>query len=239
MERPARPRRDPFRSRQALNDKRAPSGILDANLLLKLRFGLTITSTSARPPCPGTTSSLAEPGDIDFVVVREGTEATRATANPAHGHGARDRHRGLRQHGPRVRRLVRYTFELARSWDRKKLTLVHKHNVLVNAGRLTSAPWTRRQSSTRTSRWTTCTWTSHDLHDHGSGAFSCDRHRQPLRTSSRTRPGLVTGGIGLAPSGNINADRTAPSMFEPVHGPRPGHRRTGTAQPTARSWRGP
>ena len=43
----------------------------------------------------------------------------------------------------------------------------------------------------------------------------------------------VTGGIGLAASGNINPDRTAPSMFEPVHGSAPDIAGTGTADPTA------
>ena len=45
--------------------------------------------------------------------------------------------------------------------------------------------------------------------------------------------GAVTGGIGLAPCGNINADRTAPSMFEPVHGSAPDIAGTATAQPVA------
>ena len=43
----------------------------------------------------------------------------------------------------------------------------------------------------------------------------------------------ITGGIGLAASGNINPDRTAPSMFEPVHGSAPDIAGQGKADPTA------
>ena len=43
----------------------------------------------------------------------------------------------------------------------------------------------------------------------------------------------VTGGIGLAASGNINPDRTAPSMFEPVHGSAPDIAGQQKADPTA------
>src|SRR3546814_13538021 len=43
----------------------------------------------------------------------------------------------------------------------------------------------------------------------------------------------ITGGIGLAASGNVNPDRTAPSMFEPVHGPAPAIPCQPKADPTA------
>ncbi|CPU67065.1 3-isopropylmalate dehydrogenase LeuB [Mycobacteroides abscessus] len=43
----------------------------------------------------------------------------------------------------------------------------------------------------------------------------------------------ITGGIGLAASANINPDRTAPSMFEPVHGSAPDIAGQGKADPTA------
>lgn len=109
----------------APNDTRIPSGILERDLLLKLRFTFD-HYINLRPATlyPGTTSPLAEPGDIDFVVVREGTEglyagnggrvrqgtdheiATEVSINTAHG----------------VRRLVKYAFELAQKRPRKKLT---------------------------------------------------------------------------------------------------------------------
>ena len=108
----------------APNDRRVPSGLLERDLLLKLRFGFD-HYVNLRPATlyPGTTSPLADPGDIDFVVVREGTEglyagnggtlrtgteheiATEVSVNTAHG----------------VRRLVRYAFELAQSRERRKV----------------------------------------------------------------------------------------------------------------------
>ena len=115
-----------------------PSGLIEREMLLKLRFAFD-HYINLRPSrlYPGAVSPLANPGNIDFVVVREGTEgpyignggvirqgtpyeiATEVSLNTAHG----------------VERLVRYAFELA-STRRKKVTLVHKTNVLTHAGRL-------------------------------------------------------------------------------------------------------
>jgi 3-isopropylmalate dehydrogenase len=122
-------------------DPRIPAGIIERGLLLKLRFSLD-HYVNLRPTTifPGVVSPLANPGDVDFVVVREGTEgpyvgnggalrqgtefeiANELSVNTAHG----------------VERVVRYAFDLAAKRDRKKLTLVHKTNVLVNAGSLWS-----------------------------------------------------------------------------------------------------
>jgi len=123
----------------AVGDPSVPSGVLERGLLLRLRFALD-HYVNLRPSVyyPGVPTPLADPGDIDFVVVREGTEglycgnggvvrqgtaheiATEVSVNTAYG----------------VERLVRYAFAKARSRAAKHLTLVHKHNVLVNAGHL-------------------------------------------------------------------------------------------------------
>ena len=120
----------------AVGDPRIKAGILERGLLLKLRFALD-QYVNLRPSklYKGVTSPLANPGDIDFVVVREGTEglycgaggavrrgtpnevATEVSINTAYG----------------VERVVRYAFQLAMK-RRKHVTLVHKKNVLVNAG---------------------------------------------------------------------------------------------------------
>jgi 3-isopropylmalate dehydrogenase len=122
-------------------DPNLPPGILERGLLLKLRFELD-HYVNLRPSklFPGIASPLANPGDIDFVVVREGTEgpytgnggsirvgtpqevATEVSLNTAFG----------------VERVVRDAFARAQK-RRKKLTLVHKTNVIVNAGKI----WTR------------------------------------------------------------------------------------------------
>ena len=120
----------------AVGDPRIKAGILERGLLLKLRFDLD-QYVNLRPSklYKGVTSPLANPGDIDFVVVREGTEglycgaggavrrntpqevATEVSINTAYG----------------VERVVRYAFKLAMK-RKKHVTLVHKKNVLVNAG---------------------------------------------------------------------------------------------------------
>lgn len=221
----------------APNDKRIPSGILERDLLLKLRFGFD-HYINLRPAVlyPGATSPLSDPGEIDFVVVREGTEglyagnggtlrtgteheiATEVSVNTAHG----------------VRRLVRYAFDLANSRTRKRLTLVHKHNVLVNAGRLY-----QRTVDEIGEQYPDVT--VNYMHIDAATIFmTTDPARFDVIVTDNLfgdiltdHAGAVTGGIGLAPSGNINADRTAPSMFEPVHGSAPDIAGTGTAQPTA------
>src|SRR3954452_23888351 len=127
----------------AVGDPSVPSGVLERGLLLKLRFELD-HYINLRPVrlYPGVATPLAgvRPEDIDMMVVREGTEgpyagaggvlrkgtaqeiATQESVNTAFG----------------VERTVRYAFELAARRPRKKLTLVHKNNVLVYAGDLWS-----------------------------------------------------------------------------------------------------
>jgi 3-isopropylmalate dehydrogenase len=209
----------------APGDRRVPSGIIERDVLLKMRFSLD-HFVNLRPSklFPGTTSPLAEPGDIDFVVVREGTEgpyagnggvlrggtdaeiATEVSLNTAYG----------------VRRLVRYAFELAAGRERKRLTLVHKHNVLVNAGRL----YARLVEEIGAGFPDVAV---DYLHVDAATIFlTTDPARFDVIVTDNLfgdiltdLAGAVTGGIGLAPAGNINADRTAPSMFEPVHGSAP------------------
>jgi 3-isopropylmalate dehydrogenase len=121
----------------AIGDPSVPSGVLERGLLLKLRFAFN-HYINLRPTklWPGVISPLAEPGNVDFVVVREGTEG------PYVGNGG-----VIRQGTPHevanevsvntafgVERAVRYAFELAATRDRKHITLVHKNNVLVHAG---------------------------------------------------------------------------------------------------------
>ncbi|MEX5298861.1 3-isopropylmalate dehydrogenase [Kocuria sp. CPCC 205292] len=209
----------------APGDRRVPSGIIERDVLLRMRFSLD-HFVNLRPSklFPGTTSPLADPGDIDFVVVREGTEgpyagnggvlrggtdaeiATEVSLNTAYG----------------VRRLVRYAFELAAARERKRLTLVHKHNVLVHAGRL----YARLVEEIGAEFPEVAV---DYLHVDAATIFlTTDPARFDVIVTDNLfgdiltdLAGAVTGGIGLAPAGNINADRTAPSMFEPVHGSAP------------------
>jgi len=219
------------------NDPNLPPGILERGLLLRLRFELD-HYVNLRPSrlFPGTPSPLADPGEIDFVVVREGTEgpytgnggalrvgtpaevATEVSVNTAYG----------------VERVVRDAYERARRRPRRKLTLVHKTNVLVHAG----AVW-----------WRLFEEVGREYADVETDYMHVDAAMIHLTTNPSRfdvivtdnlfgdivtdLAAAVTGGIGLAASGNVNPDRTAPSMFEPVHGSAPDIAGSEKADPTA------
>ncbi|WP_341393725.1 3-isopropylmalate dehydrogenase [Arthrobacter sp. G119Y2] len=221
----------------APGDKSIPSGLIEREMLLKLRFSLD-HFVNLRPSrlYPGVSSPLANPGTVDFLVVREGTEgpytgnggvlregtpqevATEVSLNTAYG----------------VERVVRDAFRRASERPRKKLTLVHKHNVLVYAGRL----W-KRMVEQVAAEYPDVT---HDyLHVDAATIFLVtDPSRFDVIVTDNLFGDIitdlaaaVTGGIGLAASGNINMDGTFPSMFEPVHGSAPDIAGQQKADPTA------
>jgi 3-isopropylmalate dehydrogenase len=221
----------------AVGDPGVPSGVLERGLLLRLRFELD-HYVNLRPSrlFPGVTSPLAGDPDIDFVVVREGTEgpyvgnggalrvgtpheiATEVSVNTAFG----------------VERVVRDAFGRAQARPRRKLTLVHKNNVLVHAGHL----WSRTVAAVAPE----FPEVSVDyLHVDAATIFMVtDPGRFDVIVTDNLFGDIltdlaaaITGGIGLAASGNVNPDRTAPSMFEPVHGSAPDIAGQGKADPTA------
>ncbi|MCZ4498310.1 MAG: 3-isopropylmalate dehydrogenase [Marmoricola sp.] len=219
------------------NDPNLPPGILERGLLLRLRFELD-HYVNLRPSriFPGSVSPLANPGEVDFVVVREGTEgpytgnggalrvgtphevATEVSVNTAFG----------------VERVVRDAFARAQRRPRKKLTLVHKTNVLVNAG---SVWWRLFQAVAAEYPEVTTDY----MHiDAAMIYMTTDPARFDVIVTDNLFGDIitdlaaaVTGGIGVAASGNINPDRTAPSMFEPVHGSAPDIAGQQKADPTA------
>ena len=221
----------------AVGDPSVPSGVLERGLLLKLRFSLD-QYVNLRPNkyYPGVPTPLANPGEIDFLVVREGTEglycgnggvlregtphevATEVSVNTAFG----------------VERVVRYAFEKANARPRKKLTYVHKHNVLVNAGHL----WRRTVEAVGAEY----PEVSVDyLHVDAATIFLVtDPGRFDVMVTDNLfgdiltdEAGAVTGGVGLAASGNINPEGAFPSMFEPIHGSAPAIAGKQLADPTA------
>lgn len=221
----------------AIGDPRVPSGVLERQLLLKLRFSFD-HYINLRPTklYPGVVSPLAHPGKVDFVVVREGTEgpyvgnggairvgtphevANEVSVNTAFG----------------VERTVRYAFELASTRDRKQVTLVHKHNVLVHAG------WLWQNTVTRVAQEFPSV--SHNyLHIDAATIFMVtDPERFDVIVTDNLFGDIITdlaaaigGGIGLGASGNINPDGAYPSMFEPVHGSAPDIAGKNLADPTA------
>lgn len=221
----------------AVGDPRTvPSGVLERGLLLKMRFALD-HHVNLRPSVlyPGVTSPLSDPGKVDFIVVREGTEGLYA------GNGGSIRvdtpHEVANETSVNTRygveRVVRYAFDRAQE-RRKKLTLVHKTNVLVYAGGL----WQRTVDQVAQEYLDVTVDYCH------IDAATIYMVTDPLRFDVIVTDnlfgdiitdlaGAVTGGIGLAASGNIDATGTNPSMFEPVHGSAPDIAGKGIADPTA------
>jgi 3-isopropylmalate dehydrogenase len=221
----------------AIGDPSVPSGVLERGFLLKLRFAFD-HHVNLRPSklFPGVGTPLAGSPEIDFVVVREGTEgpytgnggsirtgtpqevATEVSLNTAFG----------------IERVVRDAYTRAQARPRKKLTLVHKNNVLVHAGHL----WTRIFEAV-----------GREFPEVGTDYLHVDAATiflvtQPERFDVIVTDNLfgdiitdlaaaVSGGIGVAASGNINPGREFPSMFEPVHGSAPDIAGQSKADPSA------
>jgi 3-isopropylmalate dehydrogenase len=222
----------------AVGDPSVPSGVLERGLLLRLRFEFD-QYVNLRPVrlYPGVASPLSglRTESVDMLVVREGTEgpyieaggimrkgtpgevATQESINTAFG----------------VSRVTRYALQLAAK-RRRKLTLVHKTNVLAYAGDL----WRR---------------TLDGLAGEFPGVTAEYCHMDAATMYFVTAPeqfdvivtdnlfgdiltalgAAVAGGIGLAASASINPERTAPSMFEPLHGSAPDIAGKQKADPTA------
>ena len=221
----------------AIGDPRVPSGVLERGLLLKLRFAFD-HHINLRPSklFQGVSSVLKSAGEVDFVVVREGTEgpyvgnggairvgtpnevANEVSVNTAFG----------------VRRAVEYAFELAQTRKRKHVTLVHKTNVLVHAGKL----WERLVQEVAKGY-------PDVTHDYMHiDAATIHMVNSPERFDVIVTDNLfgdiitdlaaaITGGIGLAASANLNPSGAYPSMFEPVHGSAPDIAGKNLADPTA------
>ena len=217
-------------------DARLAGGIIERGLLLKLRFAFD-HYVNLRPTMilPGVTSPLRDPGPVDFVVVREGTEgpyagtggsirtgtphevASEVSVNTAFG----------------VERVVRFAFAQAEA-RRKKLTLVHKTNVMTYAGAL----WQRTVDAVAAEHPDVEVGYQHV--DAATIHLVTNPSRFDVIVTDNLFGDIITdlaaaisGGIGLAASGNINPDGAYPSMFEPVHGSAPDIAGRQLADPTA------
>jgi 3-isopropylmalate dehydrogenase len=225
----------------AIGDPTVPSGVLERGVLLPIRFALD-HFVNLRPTklFPGVASPLdvarVAPEGIDFVVVREGTEG------PYVGNGG-----SLRVGTPHeiatevsvntrfgVERVVRDAFGRAQARPRKHVTLVHKHNVLTHAGHL----W--RRTVEEVAAEFPDVETAYQHVDAATIFMTTDPGRFDVIVTDNLFGDIITdiaaaisGGIGLAASGNINPARTTPSMFEPVHGSAPDIAGQGKADPTA------
>lgn len=211
-------------------------GVLERGLLLKLRFELD-HFVNLRPAklYPTSPTPLKDPGEIDFVVVREGTEGLYCGNGGSLRHGTANEVASEVSQNTRfgVERVVRDAFERAMK-RRKKLTLVHKMNVLVNAGGL----WKRTVDEV--AKEYPQVEVDYNHIDAATIYMVTDPSRYDVIVTDNLfgdiltdLAGAITGGIGLAASGNIDATRKNPSMFEPVHGSAPDIAGKGIADPRA------
>lgn len=219
----------------AIGDPSVPSGLLERGLLLKLRFELDhyVNLRPART-YPGVPTPLKGDPEVDLLVCREGTEglyvgnggsvrrgteaeiATEVSVNTAYG----------------VRRIASYAAAQA-ARRRGKLTLVHKHNVLVHAGDM----WRRICEEEADKAGVELDYLHVDaatiLLVTDPGRFDVIVTDNLFGDILTDEVGAITGGIGLAASGNLNPAGEFPSMFEPVHGSAPDIAGTNTADPIA------
>ena len=222
----------------AVGTPEVPPGVLERGLLLRLRFSFD-QYVNLRPVrlYAGVTSPVGglTPERCDMVVIRENTEGLyagaggvvyRGTAHEVATQESLNTRRG-------VERVVRHAFDRA-ARRRGRLTLCHKTNVLAYAGDL----WQR-----------TVDEVSAEYADVEVDYVHVDAACLYLVTTPERFDVVVTdnlfgdivtdlgaavqGGLGLAASGNLNPDRTAPSMFEPVHGSAPDIAGRGWANPVA------
>lgn len=222
----------------AIGDPTVPPGVLERGVLLPLRF-IMDHHVNLRPVklYPGVTGPLAgkDSRHIDFVVCREGTEGPYVGAGGV-----------LRKDTPQevaieesintafgVERIVRDAFHRA-SYRRKHVTLVHKTNVLTNAGSL----WKR--TFDRIAQEYPDIAVDYQHVDAAAMFFITNPERFDVVVTDNLFGDILTdigaaivGGIGLAASGNIDPSRSNPSMFEPVHGSAPDIAGQDKADPTA------
>ena len=221
----------------AVGDPTVPSGVLERGLLLKLRFAFD-HYINLRPTrlYPGVASPLSNPGEVDFVVVREGTEGPYIGAGGVLALGTENEIATEESINTRrgAERAIRYAFETAMKRPRKKVTLVHKNNVLTRAGNL----WTRAFNEVAAEYPQI---TTDYLHvDAAAMFFVTQPHRFDVVVTDNLFGDIITdiaaaisGGLGLAASGNINPTGKFPSMFEPIHGSAPDIAGKQIADPTA------
>ena len=209
-----------------------PPGVIERGLLLKMRFELDLY-INLRP----FVKEATEDSDAhNFTVIRENTEGTYAgeggflrknTSHEVATQGSVNTRLG-------VERCIRYAFELAAKRERKHLTLVHKTNVLTFSGDL----WER--AFNEISKEFPQIDTDYNHVDAACIYMVQDPQRYDVIVTDNLfgdiltdLGGAVSGGIGLACSANLNPEKVAPSMFEPVHGSAPDIVGTGQANPTA------
>ncbi|KQO73046.1 tartrate dehydrogenase [Methylobacterium sp. Leaf87] len=189
-------------------------------------------------PCP---LVGRKPGDIDFYVVRENTEGEYSNAG-GRMFADTDREFAIQEtimtrHG--VDRILRYAFDLAQTRPKKHLTSATKSNGIS----ITMPYWDERVRA-MAGHYPDVRWDQYHI-DILAAHFVLNPDRFDVVVASNLFGDILsdlgpacTGTIGIAPSGNINPDRSQPSLFEPVHGSAPDIFGQGVANPIGQIWSG-
>jgi tartrate dehydrogenase/decarboxylase/D-malate dehydrogenase len=228
----------------AIGDPRVPDHISARDLILPLRQRLR-QYVNLRPMrlLSGITSPLADrgPSDIDMICVRENSEGEYC------GIGGR-LHAGtpnelaeqtgvFTRHG--IERIARYAFRIAESRPRRMLASATKSNALQHVMVL----WDEVVADVAKE------FPQVELRKYHVDALAARMVTHPQTLDVIVASNLfgdiltdigsaISGSLGVAPGGNINPDRTAPSMFEPIHGSAPDIAGRGIANPIAAIWAG-
>jgi len=189
----------------------------------------------------GLQSPLAnkQPGDIDFYVVRENVEGEYSAIGGIQYEGTEDEVVSQQSIFTRkgTDRILKYAFELARSRDKKHLSSATKSNGLFH-----SMPyWDSRVEAMAAS------YPEVRVDQFHIDIFTANLVRMPefydVIVGSNLFGDILsdlgpacTGTIAIAPSANINPEKTFPSMFEPVHGSAPDIAGQGIANPIGTVW---
>ena len=192
---------------------------------------------------PGIRCPLAgrEPGDIDFVVVRENNEGEYSAIGGRSFEGTA--HEMVEQTTVFTRRgvdrIMTYAFELARTRPKRHVTSATKSNGMA----IVMPYWDERFAAIR-QRYPDIRADQYHI-DILAAHFVMNPDRFDVVVGSNLFGDILsdlgpacTGTIGIAPSANLNPERDFPSMFEPVHGSAPDIAGQGIANPIAQVWSG-
>jgi len=189
-------------------------------------------------PCP-----LAGrlPGDIDYLVVRENTEGEYTSLGGTMYEGT-EREIVIQESvysRKGAERLLKFAFDLARSRARKQVTLATKSN-----GIAISMPWWDQRAQEVAKAYPDIALDRQHI-DILAARFVLQPDRFDVVAATNLFGDILsdlgpatTGTIGLAPSANLNPERTFPSLFEPVHGSAPDIYGKNSANPIAMIWSG-
>ncbi|HSW06706.1 tartrate dehydrogenase [Aquabacterium sp.] len=189
-------------------------------------------------PCP---LANRKPGDIDMLIVRENTEGEYSSVGGVMFPGTEREFVSqtsiFTRHGSE--RLLKYAFELARTRERKHVTLATKSN-----GISISMPWWDERGAEIGAQYPDVTWDKQHI-DILSARFVLQPQRFDVVAATNLFGDILsdlgpacTGTIGIAPSANLNPERKFPSLFEPVHGSAPDIYGKNIANPVGMIWSG-